>query len=98
MSVEKTARLIVHSWNTQCGGCGYGGESWTSSPAKEGKPILVPEMIGEECPECHAMFDECVTDWGTPYEEDPIVVGDDPIECIKRGEADVADLINPSIS
>jgi hypothetical protein len=52
--VDKTALRVVHGWNTQCGGCGYGGTSWADSPALEGKPIITPESAS--CPACGARF------------------------------------------
>lgn len=51
---ENTALRVVHAWNTQCGGCGYGGTSWADSPALEGKPVLTPES--GSCPACGARF------------------------------------------
>ena len=78
-SPAKTATLLVHSWNTQCGGCGYGGESWACSPALKGKPILGPEST--ECPECGAKFtvgvekpyysDESSFEIGHFYDDEP---------------------------
>lgn len=46
--------LIIHDWNSQCGECGYGGRSWTESPALRGEPILYTDS--KECPNCKCKF------------------------------------------
>ena len=52
------AKLVVQLWSTECGSCGYGRGGWAGSPAREGKPILSPNMIGEKCPGCGEEFTE----------------------------------------
>jgi hypothetical protein len=54
--------LEVHGWHTQCGECGYGRGGWPSSPANQGKPILVPES--KECPGCKAIFTHICHEYG----------------------------------
>lgn len=43
--------LLVHGWNSQCGTCKYGGESWADFPAGS---ILTPES--KVCPGCGVIF------------------------------------------
>jgi hypothetical protein len=54
--VIENGTLIVHDYNCQCANCGYGGDSWTDSPALEDKPILTPES--KECPGCGVKFEQ----------------------------------------
>lgn len=53
---KATATLLVHDWNCQCGGCGYGGSSWTWMTAP-GREELAPITQGSaNCPGCGAHF------------------------------------------
>lgn len=48
--------LIVDSWHTECGECGYGQGGWASSPALQGKTPLNPES--RVCHGCGVEFTE----------------------------------------
>lgn len=47
-------QLVIESWSTSCGDCGYGAGGWAASPALKGLPVLHPDS--RECPGCGVRF------------------------------------------